>query len=454
MNSSNRSIWLPGIFVLGLAVTMLAMFGCQGILSGPETPTAQENPAANQTDTTVSTKNIVPTIVPVSTVTTPESGPALITIWMAEPISPKADGAAGEFISNVLVEFEQANPGLSVKWQLKKPAGKGGVVDFLRTATAAAPTVLPDVVIMQATDLNQASLDKLIQPLDGKLDRVIVQDLLPAARRVGTVNERLMGVPLGLEMEHVVYNTRVFTGTPIMWTDIFSKNSHYLFPAKGVNGLVNDASLSQYFSAGGELVDERGAPKINEQALLTVLTTYENALNAGLIDQTLLEADSTEDLWPIYLQGQVGLTQISVKQYLTDREQLHSSAVSGVPLYKSVDKSVGVMHAWVMALTTTDPTRQENAVKLIETFLSTTNNANWNEINKSIPVRDTSYQLLAGDDEYWVFLTDMLNSARPEPRFAGYDQVGRILQQSIEQVIRGEATAAEAATAAVDVLTQ
>jgi ABC-type glycerol-3-phosphate transport system substrate-binding protein len=440
MNGFNR---LNGVFsavILGLMAALLALVGCQGNLSVPQTPETPASVPVTGTVTAAATKNILPTVSPITPTPTPEAEPLRVTVWMVEPVSPQAEGEAGEFMNSVLAEFERANPGVKVRWQLKKPAGKGGVVDFLRTGSTAAPSILPDVVIMQAIDLNQASADKLIQPLDGKLDRVIVQDLLPAARRVGTVGERLMGVPLGLEMEHLVFNTRIFTGTAITWSDIFTKNSRYLFPAKGVNGLVNDASLTQYFSVGGELVDERGHPKINEQALLKVLTTYQTALEAGIINQTLLEADSTEDLWPQYAAGQVGLAQISVRQYLANRENLHNSAVSAPPIYQPLDKSVGIIHAWVMALTTTDPVRQQNGVKLIETFLSAPNNAKWNGINKSIPVRDTSYHLVAGDDDYWAFLTDMLNSARPEPRFAGYDQVGRILQQAVEQVLSGEAS--------------
>jgi maltose-binding protein MalE len=98
--------------------------------------------------------------------------------------------------------------------------------------------------------------------------------------------------------------------------------------------------------------------------------------------------------------------------------------------------------------------RQDAALRLIETFLSTTNNADWNRLNKSIPVRDTAYQQLAGDDPYWIFLTNQLNTARPEPRFTQYDRIGRIMQQAVEQVIRGEATADEATDTAIDALAQ
>ena len=79
---------------------------------------------------------------------------------------------------------------------------------------------------------------------------------------MGTANEKLVGVPLGLEMEHLVYNTLVFTATPMLWTNVLSANSKYLFPAKGVNGLVNDATLSQYLSMGGKFLDNEGSPQL------------------------------------------------------------------------------------------------------------------------------------------------------------------------------------------------
>ena len=91
---------------------------------------------------------------------------------------------------------------------------------------------------------------------------------------------------------------------------------------------------------------------------------------------------------------------------------------------------------------------------MIEWFLSTGNNATWNTINKSIPTRDSAYQQLAGDDPYWVFLTEQLNTAQPQPAFIGYDQIGRIIQQAVQQVISGEATPADAVATAIDALAQ
>jgi ABC-type glycerol-3-phosphate transport system substrate-binding protein len=271
---------------------------------------------------------------------------------------------------------------------------------------------------------------------------------------MGTVDDRLVGVPLGLEMEHIVYNTLVFTATPMLWTDVLSSNTGYLFPAKGVNGLVNDATLAQYFSAGGEFLDDQETPKIDDRVLRSVLEFYQQALENGIIDASILEASTPEELWPIYLEARAGIAQISVRQYLTDRELLNNSTFASVPVESGEHTSVAITHSWVLVLVTDKPDRQKAALGLIEWFLSTNNNAAWNNINKSIPTRDTAYQQLADDDPYWVFLTEQLNTTRPQPGFTGYDQIGRIIQQAIQQVISGEATPEEATATAIDALTQ
>jgi len=438
------------MLLAGLLICVIA--SCQTFTTEPEqdssTPVAEATatPRPRQTSVVAS-----PTAAPTST---PEDNPIALSFWTIEAISPEAEGEVGDFIRNNLRAFERNNPNIEVEVQLKKATGKGGIVDFLRTAKGVAPSVLPDLVLMNAKELNPALTEGLIQPLDGRLDRSIVQDLLPAARRMGTVDEKLAGVPLDIEMEHLVYNTLVFTDTPMLWTDVLSKEAQYLFPVRGINGLVNDPTLSQYFSAGGTFLDDQKAPKIDEGVLRNVLEFYHQGVENGVIDPSILEASTTADIWPIYLQGQSGLSQVSTSQYLTDRELLNNTLYAPIPVQNKDNTPVAITHGWTLALVTNDPNRQKAALNLIEWFLSTNNNATWNDINKSIPTRDSAFQQLAGDDPYWVFLTEQLNTARPHPNFPGYDQIGRILQQAVQQVISGDATPEEATATAIDAFTQ
>lgn len=441
------------ILIFIAATILIVIVGCQSASSTLEADQARAT--IEVTGTTLPNQGPVATASPTSTPTLISAGrPITLTFWTVEPVSPLASNGLGNIFQSSLRLFEQDNPDIRVNTLVKKASGKGGVLDFLRTAREVAPSILPDVVLIDSSELDQAYSDKLIQSLDGRLDRSIVQDLLPAARRMGAVDDTLAGVPLGIELEHTVYNTRIFTTTPILWSDVLSKSARYLFPAKGINGLTNDATLSQYFSAGGQFLNDQGKFKVDERVLREVLDFYQQAHESGTITPTILEAATVEHLWQFYLEGQAGVAQINVRQYLTDRESLSASEFAPVLIRDQTDTPVSVMHGWLLVLVTADVNRQDAALRLIESFLSTSNNANWNRANKSIPIRDTSYQQLAADDPYWLFLTDQLNAARPAPRFIGYDRIGRIIQQAVEQVIRGEATSEGATATAIDALAQ
>jgi maltose-binding protein MalE len=439
--------WWFGMLPLAIGFIFIS---CQG----SATESSQTLPTREATVTAF--PQVLPTvaITPTLAITTTSAENVVeLTFWTVEPVSPRAADEAGNFFSQSVQTFERDNPGLKLNLLLKKASGKGGVLDFLRTAKEVAPTILPDVAVMNATDLPQAYAEGLLQPLENRLDRTIVQDLLPAARRMGTFNERLIGVPIGLEMEHTVYNTKILTATPILWSDVLSSQTKYLFPAKGVNGLVNDITLSQYFSAGGTFRTDEGKLNLNDQVLREVLNFYYLGLKQNVLEPDILQAASPEELWPIYLKSGAGLAQISVRQYLADRATMKNTAFAPLPVQQKDDTPVSITHGWVLVLITEDVNRQRAALRLIEWFLSTSNNATWNNLNRSIPTRDTAYKQLAGDDPYWVFLTEQLNNAQPQPGFAGYDQVGRIIQQAVEQVIRGETTPEQATATAVDALT-
>lgn len=423
-------------------------------LSCQASPTPQPTPTIPTTLTVTTSPRPTPRPpnTPTSEVTDLEA--ITLTFWTVEAISPSAEDDRGDFIAQNIRTFERNHDRTQVEVIIKKPTGKGGVLDFMRSARKVAPAVLPDVAIINATDLEQATIDNLLVPLGGRLDRSLVQDLLPAARKMGTVQEKLMGIPLGLEMQHLIYSTERFTNTPLLWSDILTDEVNYVFPAKGNNGLVNSATLSQYFSAGGTLLDNQGLPKIDEPALRLVLEFYEQALAQGVITSSVLEIATPEEIWPSYLEAETNIAHINVQQYLTNRTLLENTDFAPILVPQETNTSIAITRGWVMVLITTDPNRQDMALSFMEWFLSTSNNAEWNRINQQIPTRDSAYQQIAGEAIYWQFLADQLNSARPQPRFSGYDRLGRIMQQAVQDVISGEASAEEATATAIDALAQ
>ena len=440
----------PGIIrklisVIAGAIILFAL-GCAPFLPGAS-PT-QTDPVENTTPTAV-----MATPKPLSTAADTISSnplPTVITLtfWTVERFSPQID-----LVSQQLADFEATHNNLNVEVFVKKTTGQASILNYLSSAKAVAPGILPDVIILPTEQLPQAWRAGLLQPLDGRIDRTIVQDLLPAAKRLGTVDEQLAGIPFELDVEHLVYNTSQITTTPALWSDVLSNNVRYQFPAKGQNGLLNDATAMQYLSAGGKFTDTAGAPAINEAAMQAVLKFYRATADNGIINQQILEAGQTDEQWAKYLSNPNGMVHVNAHHYLLDRRSLENSRAAAIPTQGGVPVTLG--YGWAFAIVTSDPNRQSFAQALIEAFMETNANATWAIRTSVIPSRQSAFELVARDnDPYWLFLEDYLQTVTPPPSFAGYDQLSRILQQTIVQVINNEATPDEAIETAVNALKQ
>jgi len=433
-----RSLKQPVFLLLLSGLTALAMVACATAADAPVAEETAAAPAATPLPLATAA-DVIPS--------NPQPSIITLTFWAVEQFSPQVD-----LVAQQIARFEAANPNVKVKVFLKKPTGQAGILNYLASASKVAPGVLPDVVVLSTDQLPQAWRNDLIQPLTGKLDRTITQDLLPAARQLGTVDGELAGIPFQMDVEHLVYNTTEITPTPILWTDVLSGSVPYRFPAKGQNGLLNDASLIQYLAAGASLTDPAGNLTLDEAALRALLTFYQSAVERGILDPQVLDIGQTADLWAQYVVQPDGMVHTTAHYYLTDRRLL--TAVAPAPIPSRTGEPLTIGHGWAFAMVTKDPTRQNHALKLIETFLQTDINAAWATRSAVIPTRRAAFSLVAGDDPYWAFLDTYLETAIPPPSIAGFDKLSRILQQAILQVIGGEATPEEAAQTAANAFKQ
>lgn len=382
---------------------------------------------------------------------TPEAElPVQLTLWTVEAVSPEAEGDPGVVFGNGLTAFENTYPDIQIAVVLKNDSGKGSVLDYLRTTSQAAPHVLPDLVVLNMIDLAQVARTSVVVPLDGLLSSSLVDDLLPGARAAGIVDGQLMGIPFEMDVEHLIYNTNKVTSTPIVWTDVISANTTYVFPAKGTNGLVNDAFLIQYLALGGRLQDDEGRPFLDEQALRAALEYYHLGIQEEVIPPEVLTIGSPDEIWPDYVAAQVGMAHANGHRFLSDKTVLRSTDFASIPTHDGTPLTIG--HGRVLAIVTHDPDRQATAARLIEWLMEPDNNVAWSRATLYLPTRYAAFNLIGDEDLYWSFLEHQLEVAMPSPSFPEYDQIGRVLQQAVIEVLSEEATPEEAAAAAVDAI--
>ncbi len=408
------------------------------IINATEQPT-EETPAA------AATTSLLDQPSPVAAETTIN-----LTLWTVADVSEAADGEAATIFGNGLRAFEQAYPGVTVSAVLKNDSGKGSILDYLKTASQVAPSVLPDIVILNTSDLADANRTGTLVPLEELIDTSLEEDLLPSALAAGTVEGHLVGIPFEMDVEHIAYNTNKVNQAPLNWTDVLSRSDTYLFPAKGRNGLVNDAFLVQYLALGGQLQDEDGRPVINEQMTLAVLDFYQQGADRGVIPVTATQASTVEDVWPIYLSAEVDMANVSSHQYLRDRESLRATQFAAIPTRDG--NPLTICRGRALVITTRDPAQQASALRLISWMLETDNIVAWSQAAYHLPPRYSAFDQLSVSDPYWTFAQQQMEAAVPPPAFTGYDQVGRVLQQAVTEVFSGESTPAEAAAAAFDAI--
>jgi ABC-type glycerol-3-phosphate transport system substrate-binding protein len=425
------------IFLLaGVAVTLLA--ACE---LSPVQPTAAPGVP---TDTPLPSQPV-----PAPTAATPPA-PAVITltIWTTEAFSPTQAITTGQMLAVQVVAFEDTHPDVRVDFVLKKPYGKGGILDFLLTTGAVVPDLLPDLVFIDVDELDTAVQADLIQPLDELIPAELVADLYPFARNSCTFGGRLYGLQFWADLDHLVYNTGKMTIPPRSWPGVLSNPGPYIFPAGGQAGLVNDAFLIQYLAVKGPSATSVEEPFLAQEPLAAVLQFYQDGVSRGVFPADILNYHTTDDCWRDYVAGKAALAQISAHRYLAEQDRVQSSAVAAIPSINGPAAAIG--RGWALALVATDPARQAAATDLLVQLMAPEFNAAWTQSADYLPTRQSALPNWLENEIYTRFIEQQLQIAQPRPAIANYAQVAAALQQATEAVLMtGTASPEEAAADAI-----
>jgi ABC-type glycerol-3-phosphate transport system substrate-binding protein len=365
------------------------------------------------------------------------ASPLSLTVWVAEEFSPRMEPLAAQ-----VREFELMPPVVQVVLRPKRMEGPGGLVNLLTTAAPVAPSALPDVAIVSASQVKALAQQGLLYSWDQFLPVNSEEDSFPLAQRLGYHDAQRMGMPLALDVQHVIYNTSDVLMRPASWRDIMNGRAHYLFPAAG-KGDALDTFLIQYAMAGGELepMDDEGILVLQERPLATALARYQGIRMARVVAPEALQVESVTACWPLYLSNQVGIAQVWASDYLAQRSELQHTDF--VPIPSSSETRITVGRGWLMVLVTKDPSRQESAARLLDWWRASEHNTALCDTTGWLPPTRTSFAQWQHDDAYCGFLQEQLEVARPQLDLPS--PLASALSDAIGEVLQGEATAQEAA---------
>jgi len=392
----------------------------------------------------------VPTVLATETpVPTPEMQPLItrLRLWLPEELDPYGATPGMNLLAQQIADFNATHPDLQVEITVKLAHGRGGLLDFLRTARDAAPSILPDLIVMDAFDLKTAARSGLVQPLDALISQDRLDDRFPFAVELGTVDGQTFGFVWAAEMQHAAYRPTLLASPPLSWTQVVSPPIPFVFPAGSSDGQVSDATLIQYLAAGGTLTDSQGKPRLNKDALLDVLVFYSDCVGSGAISPSLvLSIADTDQAWERFRSGEGAMTVVQASHYWLEADD--TVAPAAIPTRDG--RPFSLARGWAMALVATEPARQAQALALLDWFAAAEHSAQWTQATGYLPGTRSALQLWAVSDAERLVLRNLLETAVAAPRPEVLAEVGPIIQEAVEAVLSGQATPREAAADAIE----
>lgn len=407
---------------LKFAVFLLLLTGCANIPSLLSTP----EPAAVLTNTPAPATISTPTLTPTSS----PGGPRILRIWVPPQFDPTAETLASAILQERLDEFVARRPGLQIEVRVKAES----IVNSLSTTQAAAPSIMPDLVALARTDLESATAKGLLHPLDGLTTILDDPDWYPYARQMAHIQNTTLGLPFaGDALVLIGYNSSL----PINWNEL-PEETLFIFPAADPQALFG---LSLYISAGGELINDKGLPAVDETILAEVLSLYlPPEEEIGFISPASREYQSDEQAWNAFRERRGNLTVNWVSNYL--EEQTLTLTLAPLPGLGTGQYTLATGWSWALAGST--PENQALAVELAEFLSDSRFLAEWTQAAGTLPTRPTALSSW-NDAISKIRLVQTAESANLVPSQELFSVVGPLFAEGTLSVLNGEHLPVEAA---------
>lgn len=337
-----------------------------------------------------------------------------LRLWIPPEIGARTEAGAQELVSQIRA-FQTSQTNTGVTLEQKPVEGAGGMLNYLQTGRAVAPSVMPDIVAVPTALLNESRYRDLFYPLGPLIDPSFIEQIYPAPANQVLRGDQIYGYPFAtIGLTNLIFNPAVVTETvPLQWTKLISDfNQTVVFPADSREGAM--LGLQFYLAEGGNLLDSEGKAILEAEPLARALATI------GTRKENLLQSHQLKTLDEAWQYHQLGLSDFmwTRSEFLLSRRALDPSlatsqefaAVPGVS-----DPLIPLTTSWAWAITTADPVRQALAAELIQFLTVPDNLANWSSRSNVLPANRTAMDLLSSQDPYLEFSAMEMERAQAMP---------------------------------------
>lgn len=369
--------WLAAVLLLMLFSTACDRLPIEIKLPWVNTPApAVETalPATGPGNPTPASPEVEPTL-------TAETGKQQLIIWLPPELSTNEESLAGHLLQEKLDSFAHENK-VEIIVRVKSQIGSGSLTDSLTAANLAAPSLLPDLIALSATDLQLAAKRELIYFHPGLQELMNNTDWYPIGQEVSLVDGQILGIPFLTNPLALVYNEASLLAPSSDWTAIKDNFGYFGFAADDSQAKY---LLLLYVSVGGKVMDAQGRAILEEGPLVEALTALKEGQSALHISNLTVGFQTEDQVWNSFLNRSLDTAIVPVETILNRGEPVNNQPK---PALTEPDLTLGTAMAW--ALGNPDSDRQELALKLLTELTATDFLSSWSEELGWLPTRPSA----------------------------------------------------------------
>lgn len=369
--------------------------------------------------------------------------PITLTLWVPEEFAPGAE-QGGDVLQKQLDQFHAAYPNIRIKFILKAPYGKGGVVDWLRQLRELVPERLPDMAVVDSRELDELERLELLQPLAHDLPAGMFWDLMPPAQKIAAPDGKWNNVPLVLDLEHLVFDSQRIQTPPATWDQVLATKARLAFAAQSL-----ESFLFHYLENGGRVTTDQ-QPAQEASIMEAVLTFYQRAQVADILPESAAAIKSARDVFPLFAGGQVPMAVVYARDFRSEQARLPQARVAPIPTRDG--RATALVSAWSYVILTADPSRHAAAARWLAWVDEATHLAEWSASARLIPARASAFAAAVMPEDYAASLYPLIRDGMVAPSFAEQAPYAKVWAEAVEAVLGGGLAPADAATRAASAM--
>jgi ABC-type glycerol-3-phosphate transport system substrate-binding protein len=420
-----------------LLIAVLVTAGCSSLPSLLFAPAPTPIPPSPTPESPI----VVPTDTP-----TPSPSPSLegmtLELWVPELFSPYEEEELSEAFAAQLAAFTRGYSyrDLTVNTTVKRGTGPGGLYNLLSTASGVAPSILPDLLLINQHDLLVAAAEGLLQPLDTELPAN--SDYYTATLDSVRDSSGVWAFPYLARADQMAYRKGITDTAPLTWQAVISGSYSLLFPAASPEGLASDSLLQMYLGSGGRVMDQSGQASLDRASLERTYDFFLALQRADLLDaEYILTLPNAAACWSSYQAGEGDLSPVAFGQFWAEPPE--DTLPAWVPTEEGLP--ITLFHTWGIAVVTQDPARRDSALLLARWLIASDHMAAVARAAWMAPTRQSALVAWGLEPEDTAFAHTLLSHGVAALPTTVDAPVRRALQAGLIALLQQEADTPEAA---------